>query len=646
MRAMPAQPDRDLAADSANANIARHLARMAEAHPARSAVKIPRGRTSGGDIDYLELTFAELHAEVAAWTQRLMDAGVRRGDRTLVMVRQGLPLIASAFAVFQLGAVPVIIDPGMGLKSFLACVRRSHPRALVGIPMAQVVSRLFRPSFRSVAVRVTASSRLTARLARASCRAGSPDPAACGIGETARSGDPALHASVRKPAATDPALHASATATDLAAILFTSGSTGAPKGVCYEHGMFDAQVRLIGRTYDIQPGEIDLPLLPIFALFNPALGMTTIVPEIDPRRPAEVDPAKIVQAIRQEKVTNSFGSPTLWRKIGDHCLAQGIPLPSLRRVLCAGAAVPAALWKSSKAFLPNGCLHSPYGATEALPVATVSANEIDPASVRGACVGRPVAEIDVRIIAITDTRIATMAEARELPRGQIGEIIVRGPVVTKAYDGAPEETAKAKIAAQEDKGPRPEDPSNKDREPGTKDEATRTKDQAGTDDESRRHAALAPSHVSLVTSAGATAPAVWHRMGDCGYLDAEGRLWFCGRKAERVETIHGTFYSEPCEQVFRAHPRVKRCALIGVGESGRRRPALVVEADVADSAAARQFGRELGVLGQLHAHTELIRWFYFKPEFPVDVRHNAKIHRLTLARWAATAKGYEIEPRR
>jgi long-subunit acyl-CoA synthetase (AMP-forming) len=215
--------------------------------------------------------------------------------------------------------------------------------------------------------------------------------------------------------------------------LFTSGSTGAPKGVCYEHGMFAAQVRLIRETYAIQPGEIDLPLLPIFALFNPALGMTTIVPEIDPRRPAEVDPAKIVQAIRQENVTNSFGSPTLWRKIGEHCVAEKITLPTLRRVLCAGAPVPAALWRSSSSFLTHGQLHSPYGATEALPVASVSSREIDPTTTRGACVGRPISGIDVRIIAVIDGPVAALADTCELPRGEIGEMIVRGPVVTQSY---------------------------------------------------------------------------------------------------------------------------------------------------------------------------------------------------------------------
>ena len=243
------------------------------------------------------------------------------------MVRPGLPLIAAVFGLFQLGAVPVVIDPGMGLKSFLACVARSRPRALVGIPMARLVRHLFRGPFRSVEITVPASGSLTARLAESSA-----------ISNFKFQISPSA-------------------ATDLAAIIFTSGSTGAPKGVCYEHGMFEAQVRLIRDAYGIAPGEIDLPMLPIFALFNSALGMTTVVPEIDPSRPATVDPAKIVQAIRQEKVTNSFGSPTLWAKISTHCQAQGITLPSLRRVLCAGAPVPASLWESSAAWLPGGQLH-------------------------------------------------------------------------------------------------------------------------------------------------------------------------------------------------------------------------------------------------------------------------------------------------
>jgi acyl-CoA synthetase (AMP-forming)/AMP-acid ligase II len=537
-----------------NANIARHLDRMAAERPSAPALKLPRGRTRAGAIDYLTLSFAELAAEAETWCVRLEGAGVRRGDRVLVMVRPGLPLIAAAFALFKLGAVPVIIDPGMGLGHFLTCVARSRPRVLVGIPLAQILSRVCRRAFRSVEVRVRVSGSPTARLGRAVSTIAAAPP---------------------------PPPHSAATAPhDLAAILFTSGSTGAPKGVCYEHGMFEAQVQLIRETYRIEPGEIDLPLLPIFALFNPALGMTSVIPEMDPGRPAAADPAKLVQAIRQEGVTNSFGSPTLWRKISGHCAAQGIALPSLRRVLCAGAPVPADLWEAAAAFLPNGRLHSPYGATEALPVSSVSGAEIDPASVRGACVGRPLMGAIVKVVALTEGPIPTVAEARELSPGEIGELIVAGPMVTQAYDGLPEATAAAKIP-----------------DPGVPGGA-------------------------------------WHRLGDCGYLDEAGRLWFCGRQVERVESPAGLFYPEPCEQVFRRHPRARRCALIG-WDGG---PAIVAEASPRGRADAVHLSGELRRLALEHPHTAAIRTFFFHPHFPVDVRHNAKIHRLTLATWARSGR--------
>ena len=527
-----------------NANIARHLDRMAAAQPGATALKVPRGRTSSGDIDYLALSFAELLAETDGWCARLHSKGIQRGDRVLLMVRPGLPLIASAFALFKIGAVPVIIDPGMGLRNFLLCVERTRPRALVGIPLALAVSRVFIRHFSTIGARVWVSGSHTARIG----------------------GSAAAEAASAEPS-------------DPAAILFTSGSTGAPKGVCYEHGMFDAQVGLIRDTYGIEPGEVDLPLLPIFALFNPALGMTSVIPEMDPRHPARADPAKIVQAIRQERVTNSFGSPTLWRKVAQFCSERNVTLPTLRRVLCAGAPVPDDLWKSSRQFLTHGLLHSPYGATEALPVSTVSADEIPAAPSGGACVGRTVRGIRVRIISLSDDPIGSIDQAGSVPTGSVGEIIVSGPVVTREYDGLPAATALAKIA----------DPSV----PG----------------------------------------GVWHRMGDCGSIDESGRLWYLGRKAERVQAAGSTLFTEPCERVFRQHPRARRCALVAVAGE----PALVAETKVANSEDARSLAAQLRALALAHPHTSSISVFYFKPHFPVDVRHNAKIHRLTLATWASSA---------
>jgi acyl-CoA synthetase (AMP-forming)/AMP-acid ligase II len=560
----------------ASANIAQHLPAMAARLPATPALKVPRGRGADGRIDYLVLTFAELDGEVDAWVRHLEERGVRRDDRVLLMVKQGLPLIASAFALFKIGAVPVVIDPGMGLKNFLACVRRSRPRVLLGIPLARLMALLFRPTFRTVEVKVGASADPVARLSAA--------------GEGVPAKVPVIRA-----------------AADLAAILFTSGSTGAPKGVCYEHGMFAAQVETIRSTYAIAPGEVDLPMLPIFALFNPALGMTTVVPEIDPRRPASVDPRKIVQAIQQEKVTNSFGSPTLWSRIAGHCIQGRITLPTLKRVLCAGAPVPLSLWEQSLQFLPGGQLFSPYGATEALPVSSVSAAEIlerhgasSPASEAGssgagasgpragACVGRVVGDAEVRIIAIEEKPLPALEHAVLLPPGEVGEIIVAGSVVTKNYDGLPEATAAAKIKGE---------------------------------------------------------GRVWHRLGDCGCLDGNGVLWFFGRKVERVITSDGVFFTEPCERVFRPLAGVARCALIGFGERPRQVPALVIQpADPSlPSGAKEQLARELRAVAKANPATVGIRKFFFHPDFPVDVRHNAKIHRLTLARWAAGEQAIEID---
>jgi len=605
---------------------------MAAQQPAAPALRIPVGRISGNAIRYAGLSFAELAAEADAWAWRLTRAGVQRGDRVLVLVRPGLPLIAAVFALFKLGAPPVVIDPGMGRKNLLACIARSQPRVLLAIPRGQIVSWIFRDAFRSVRRRVWVSGNPAARLARG------PVPEF-------------------PPAATE--------ADDLAAILFTSGSTGAPKGVCYEHGMFEAQVRLVRATYGIAPGEVDLAVLPVFALFNPALGMTTVVPRLDPGRPAAADPAHLVQAMLQNGVTNSFGSPVIWTKVARYCAARGLTLPGVKRILMAGAPVPPALFALMRQVFPGAELHSPYGATEALPVASVSADEIivpagksqtpiaksqrnpNPEEARnskkpapesgvgvcdlefgisaaaaqtargcGTCVGRAVTEMEVRIIAIAEGPIATLAAARLLPPGEIGEIIVRGPVVTAAYDLLPEATARAKIYEVP--------PSGK----------------VGDGFEFRDSSFEFPA---------ARSAAVWHRMGDAGYLDAAGRLWFCGRVAERVETPSGPLFSDCVEPVFNQHPRVFRTALIGFGPRGKQVAALAVECwpdrRPRGGADRRALGRELRELGAVSPQTDLIRIFYFVDRFPVDVRHNAKIHRLRLARDLAGRPGLELDKR-
>lgn len=535
-----------------SANVARFLPESARNVPANLAVRAPVGRACD-PIRYTDLTFLELEDRSAAAAHGLRDRGIRRGMRVLLMVRPGIDLILIVFALFKIGAVPVVIDPGMGLRSFRACVRRTRPEALVGIALAQGVARLFRGDFASIEKRINPGSR---SFRRASAGAsGRPFP-------TADTGSD-----------------------ELAAILFTSGSTGPPKGVCYAHGMFEAQVRLIQQHYGIEAGEVDLPMLPIFALFNPALGMTTVVPQMNPSRPATVDPRRIVQAIRQCAVTSSFGSPVLWGKIGRHCRDQGITLPSVRRVLMAGAPVSPDIIRLVRAAIPHGEVHTPYGATECLPLSSISGSEIleetweRTEAGEGTCVGRLMPEIEAAILPITDEPISAMSPAVRLPRGDIGEIVVRGPVVTREYDRLPEATGAAKIADGD---------------------------------------------------------TTWHRMGDLGYRDESGRLWFCGRKVERVVGRERTWFTDPCEAIINRHPAVFRSALIGMGAPGEQEPVITVEPEPTHWPRSRAdriaLADELRAWAHDHPATRAVTRILFKRRFPVDVRHNAKIHRLALAR--------------
>lgn len=538
-------------------NVARFLRESAERVPDNCAVRCPCGRDASGSIRYTELTFAQLDRITAATAAVFAERGICAGTRTLLMARPGLDLILCAFALFRLAAVPVAIDPGMGLGSFLKCVRKTAPEALVGIPLAHWVRRLFFRKFASVKIGVKIGTCAFSREIEA------------------RSRDAALSTEIVETEAER-----------LAAILFTSGSTGAPKGVCYTHGMFDAQREIVRDFYGIRPGEIDLPLLAIFALFNPALGMTTVTPEMNAAKPAALDPEKIVRAIRENGVTNSFGSPVLWRKIAEYCEARGEILPSVRRILCAGTAVPPATMALLKKVLPNAEIHSPYGATENLPVSDISADEVLAATGtltehgRGTCTGTPLPCNRVRIIPIRDGAIETFDEVRPLGKNVPGEICVCGPTTTREYFNEPEATRAAKIF---------------DRAEGS----------------------------------------LWHRMGDVGYLDEAGKLWFLGRKAERVETAAGTLFSEAIEPIFNTHPDVFRCALIGLGERGNETPALVVEPRAGISRERRAaLSDELLALAARYEATRAVRRIFIHPKkFPVDVRHNAKIHRLTLKRF-------------
>lgn len=545
-------------------NIADRLRRSSQIVPTQRAVVFPESRDRAGRVAWTHLTFEQLDAEVDAIARGLIDLGVRPGHRLALMVRPSIEFIALTFGIFRSGAICTLIDPGMGRKSVLKCLDEVDPDGFVAIPPVHVVRKLMPWRYSRARFNIIVGPRRR-RLGCVSCR---------------ELVDAGRH-SVAVPPQTE--------STDPAAIIFTSGSTGPPKGVVYEHGMFDAQVDLIRSRYGQRSGEIDLPGFPLFSLFNLAMQVTSVIPEMDPTRPAKVDPEIILDAISSQGVTQAYGSPAMWNRIGRYCEEHAIRLPTLRRVLSAGAPVPIHVLQRMLPLLNHDAdLFTPYGATECLPVASIGGRQIlnETAALteqgKGTCVGTVFEGMEVRIIETSDDTIVSLDQARQLPSGEVGEIIVRGPVATRQYFHRTEATALAKISDGD---------------------------------------------------------SFWHRMGDVGYFDTSGRLWFCGRKAHIVHASHGPMYSVCCEAIINKHPTVYRSALVGIGDKGRQTPAIVVEPEAGQYPARPEvesrLRSELLELARGSDLTRSVATILFHPSLPVDTRHNVKINREALAVWAA-----------
>ena len=539
-----------------NVNIGQTLAERAlELGDCTALVEAATGRT---------LSFAELNGRADALAWFLQKHGVKTGERVMLMVRPSADFICLSFALFKLGAPVILIDPGMGYKNLRRCIAGVRPQVLIGIPAAHLFRLAFPTPFRTVR--------------RSFC---------CGsfLGLSLGLFGPNLCRQAKNTSAPFPAYPAKAD--ELAAIIFTTGSTGPPKGVRYDHGVFHAQMRLIRDYYGIGPGQIDQPGFPLFALFATALGAMAVIPDMDPSRPARVDPRKFVGSLQKQRVTYSFGSPAIWNVVSRYCHEQGIVLDHLQQVLMAGAPIGGDLVARMQAILPSGArIHTPYGATESLPVASIEGKEIMeqtwPLSRqgKGICVGRALPGMEIRVIACADVPVPLWDEALCLPTGAIGEIVVRGDVVTRAYENNEPENSLAKIKDGD---------------------------------------------------------SFWHRMGDLGYLDGQRRLWFCGRRAHRVETKGGTLFTICCEAIVNEHPDVARSALVGIADGANsqwQQPVMIIEPLKTGLIVKEKLLTEVQALAAASSVTAGIRFFLIHPDFPVDIRHNAKIFREQLAVWA------------
>jgi len=575
-------------------NVADRLTAIARRQPDAVAVATPGRGDVAGQNSYATCTFAELDRDATALACGFAEMGVQQGTRLVLLVRPGCEFVKLVFALLRSGATTVLVDPGMGRKHLVNCLAAVQPEGFVAISPAQAVRTVLRRRFPQAKLNVTVGRRWF--------WGGKTYEQLLQLGQqrSQQKGQKKILPSTR--------------AGDAAAIIYTSGSTGPPKGVLYTHEMFDTQVAEICGHYDIRPGGFDLACFPLFGLFNSAMGVTTVFPDMDFSRPASADPTKLLAAANDWQVTQAFASPAVWDKLSLYCEQHGEQIPTLRKVFSCGAPVPAKVLRRTLACVSADAeMHTPYGATESLPIATIEAAEVlcetgqrtDDGA--GVCVGRKFGTIDWRVIRITDEPIASIGECEELPEGEIGELIVRGPQVSPKYinvsdvsDVGNDGCADVEFASNAGRSSLPT---------------------------SLTHNAIAKIHDTNTT---------WHRMGDVGYLDEQGRFWYCGRKAHRVETAEGTLFSVPCEAVFNTHPQVRRTALVGVGPSEWQTPVLVVEQG---EDASGDLLRELGLIAQRHEQLHDIQTFLLHGPLPTDVRHNAKINREKLAAWAALELG-------
>jgi acyl-CoA synthetase (AMP-forming)/AMP-acid ligase II len=498
------------------------------------------------------VTYRQLWERSQELTRGLASYNIRPGSRAVLMIPPSVDFFALAFALLRLGIVAVLVDPGIGLRNVTRCLAQAEPEIFLGSLLTHGLRMLFGWGKPTLRLKLSLSD--------------------------------IQRASQKQP----PDLQPPALTTDgEMAVIFTSGSTGLPKGAVYTQANFAAQVAMLEKTLNLSGDEVDLPAFPIFALIDCLLGVTAVIPDIRFPRPAKVDPRRIIPAIQRQQVDTMFASPVMLARLARYGAEKQEKLPSLRRIITAGAPAPVPVLEQFTRLLSDKAqLWGVYGSTETLPVTLVNSKEIL-AETRflseqgaGVCIGYPVEGAEVRIVQISDDPLPAWNESLRLPAGQIGEIAVKGDAVTSGYVGKADYSRLSKIR--------------------------------DTDGQ------------------------IIHRMGDVGYFDKQGRLWYCGRKSHRVILADGqTLFTEQIEGIFNAHPLVYRSALVGTERAGRVEPVLWVELEPSAKGADKSRLRaELWQLAADKPAAQPIHTILFHPDFPTDVRHNSKIIREKLARLA------------
>ncbi len=496
------------------------------------------------------VTFAELAEGVSDFASGLTAIGVAPGDRIALLVPPGIDLALCLYGAWRAGAVVVLVDAGLGARGIGRALKSANPRFLIGIPKALAAARALR--WPGVAISTSAMSMSRAR--------------ALGVHHSLDE--------IRRRGRLSP-MPVEVDDDAIAAVAFTSGATGPAKGVVYRHRQIQAQRDALVDLYDIEDSDRLVAAFGPFALFGPAMGIPSVVPHMDVTSPGTLTARSLAAAVDAIDATLVFGSPAALRNVAatasDLSTDTHESLEHVRLLLSAGAPVPADVLRAAGRVMPNAEPHTPYGMTEALPVADISLSGIDQAGDgTGVCVGYPVDGVEVVIDPLDASGTPTGVTTSD--PDVLGEVCIKAPHMRDGYDNL-----------------------------------------------------WFTGHI-------ASQPAGWHRSGDVGHFDGDGRLWIEGRIVHVISTMAGPVTPIGHEHAINRSDQITQSAIVGVGPSGVQQVVAVV---VPVQRVRRPSLAPERLADDVRAAVDVdIAAVFVVPSLPVDKRHNSKIDRTRVAAWA------------
>ncbi len=538
-------------------NISSLLQQHAHLQPFKRAVMYPESRDANDRAAYTQLTFRQLDQESDCMASGLGDIGVIRGTKVVLMARPGLVFFSLIYALFKKGAIPILVDPAMGVKGILACLKLAKPEVFIGTPQSHLLRIIFPGYFKKIKIYISLGQRLFLK----------------GFSLNQLLKVPWKRQVIQETHEDDAAL-----------VIYTKDSEGQINGAAYSHGNLVSQTGEVKSHFSINEHDINMSAVPLYSILGPALGVTAIIPAMDEAGKKLSDPWDIIETVIDQGVTSMVSSPAHLQQMTQYIRENKIRVTSLKRVISMGEPLnPSQIEHFASHLSEDTEIHTLYCIRDAVPITWIDSNEIHEDTKElsekgfGNCIGRPFVKSNVNLIEITDESIEQWSDDLIISRGDTGEIVVKQGLVSDNECNMPEQNTMDKIPEGD---------------------------------------------------------YVWLRTGDLGWMDKEERIWYCGKKHQRIITQDTTLFTIPCETIFNTHKSVSQSTMVGIGPVGEKKPVLCIELEEENILSKEEVEEELLILAKKYIITKHIDTVLFPSSMPMDNGYSLDPVREKLTIWA------------